>query len=76
MRTRARTTAATGVKKGVRKSGVADKENVYASVISADGKEGFYGKAGFLEVGRANIGPLQESGIKGGAIMFREVKVV
>ena len=54
----------------------ADKENVYASVISSDGNEGFYRKTGFREVGRANVGLLRENGIKGGAIMFREVKVV
>lgn len=54
----------------------ADEENVCASVISADGREGFYGKSGFVEMGRANdFGALKENGIVGGAIMFREVKV-
>lgn len=52
----------------------ANKEKVCASVISADGKEGFYGKCGFIEVGRANVGPLKQNGIKGGAIMFYEKK--
>jgi predicted N-acetyltransferase YhbS len=51
----------------------ADKENVCASVISAGGKEGFYGKFGFIEKGRANVGPLKENGIQGGAVMFRDV---
>jgi predicted N-acetyltransferase YhbS len=54
----------------------ADKEKVCASVISSDGKEGFYGKLGFIEVGRANVGLLKENGIKGGAVMFREMKVL
>ncbi|UNI19421.1 hypothetical protein JDV02_005605 [Purpureocillium takamizusanense] len=50
----------------------ADEENVHASVVSADGKEGFYAKFGFTEVGRANVGALRDNGIRGGAIMFRE----
>ena len=50
----------------------ARKERVCASVISALGKEGFYGKFGFVERGRANVGPLKENGIRGGAIMFCE----
>ncbi|KAG0648571.1 hypothetical protein D0Z07_5144 [Hyphodiscus hymeniophilus] len=51
----------------------ARKENVCASVISALGKEGFYGKFGFVERGRSNVGPLKEHGIQGGAVMFRDV---
>ncbi len=50
----------------------ADRENVCASLVSSDGAEGFYRACGFVEVGRANVGPLKEHGIKGGAIMFRE----
>jgi GNAT superfamily N-acetyltransferase len=48
----------------------AKKDGVVASVISAKGKEGFYGKFGYVEVGRANVGPMSEAGIQGGAIMF------
>lgn len=67
-----------GIGKELVKWGIdeADKENVCASVISSDGNEGFYGKSGFIEVGRANVGPLKENGIKGGAIMFRDTKEV
>jgi predicted N-acetyltransferase YhbS len=50
----------------------AAREGVCASVISADRKEKFYGRFGFVEVGRSNVGPL--SGIEGGAIMFNDVK--
>lgn len=46
----------------------AKREGVCASAISADGKEAFYAKFGFMEVGRSNIGPL--SGLVGGAILF------
>jgi GNAT superfamily N-acetyltransferase len=49
------------------------KEGVCASVISAYGKEGFYGKRGFREVGRADGGPMVENGIKGGAVMFTNI---
>jgi GNAT superfamily N-acetyltransferase len=49
-------------------------ESVCASVIAADGKERFYGRCGFVEVGRANVGPLAKNGIKGGAIMFTDVE--
>jgi predicted N-acetyltransferase YhbS len=52
----------------------ASKENVCASVISALGKEGFYGRFGFIEIGRSNVGRLRENGIQGGAVMFREVR--
>jgi len=48
------------------------KDNVCASVIAADGRDRFYGRCGFVEVGRANVGPLAENGIKGGAIMFTD----
>ncbi len=48
-------------------------EGLCASVISAYGKERFYARNGFVEVGRANVGPLAENGIKGGAIMFTDV---
>jgi len=48
----------------------ADKDGVVTSVISAKGKERFYGKFGYVEVGRANVGPMAEAGIQGGAIMF------
>lgn len=67
-----------GIGKKLVKWGIdeADKERVCSSVISADGKEGFYEKSGFVEVGRANVGPLKENGIKGGAIMFRDVGVL
>jgi GNAT superfamily N-acetyltransferase len=67
-----------GIGKELVKWGVeeANKEKLCASVICADGKEEFYGKSGFIEVGRANIGPLKENGIKGGAIMFREVNAL
>ncbi|KAG9245921.1 putative GNAT family acetyltransferase [Calycina marina] len=52
----------------------ADREGVPASVIAAKGKEGFYEKAGFVEVGRANVGELMVEGrIEGGAVMFREM---
>jgi predicted N-acetyltransferase YhbS len=50
----------------------AGKEGVPASVISAYGKERFYGRFGYVEVGRANVGPLAV--IEGGAIMFNDVK--
>lgn len=50
----------------------AKKEGVCASLISARGKERFYGRFGFVEVGSANVGPL--AGIEGGAIMFTGVK--
>ncbi len=52
---------------------LAAQDRVHASVIAADGKEGFYRRMGFVEVGRANVGPLAESGIRGGAIMFTGV---
>ncbi len=52
---------------------LAARDQVCASVIAADGKDGFYGKLGFVEVGRANVGPLAENGIRGGAIMFTGV---
>jgi len=52
----------------------AKREGVYASVISSLGKERFYGKFGFVEEGRANVGPLKENGIQGGAIMFCEIE--
>jgi predicted N-acetyltransferase YhbS len=50
----------------------AKREGVWASVIAAKGKDRFYGRFGFVEVGRANVGPL--AGIEGGAIMFNDVK--
>lgn len=52
----------------------AKKEGVCASVIAAYEKERFYGKCGFKEVGRANVGPMKEAGIRGGAIMFTGVE--
>jgi len=54
--------------------GVAEaaEEGVCASVISADGKEGFYGKFGYVEVGRSNVGPLAD--LQGGAIMFTDTQ--
>lgn len=52
---------------GVRR---AEREGVSASLISARGKDGFYGRLGFVEVGRADVGPLE--GVGGGAIMFRD----
>ncbi len=52
---------------------LAAQDQVCASLIAADGKDGFYRKMGFAEVGRANVGPLAEPGIRGGAIMFTGV---
>jgi len=49
----------------------AKSEGVCASVIAAKGRERFYGRFGFVEVGRANVGPL--ASIEGGAIMFNDV---
>jgi predicted N-acetyltransferase YhbS len=49
------------------------REGVCACVIAADGKDGFYGKFGFVKVGMANVGPLAENGIKGGTIMFAHI---
>lgn len=51
----------------------AAREGVAASVISAAGKERFYGRFGFVEIGRSNFGPM--SGLEGGAILFKDVKV-
>jgi len=55
--------------------GLADKEGVCASVISAEGKEGFYRKLGLdNQVGTASEGagnPMR--GVQGGYILFREV---
>lgn len=50
----------------------AEEEGICNSVIAAYQRDGFYAKFGFRESGRANIGPLSE--VKGGAIMFRDVK--
>jgi GNAT superfamily N-acetyltransferase len=50
----------------------AKRDGICASLISAIGKERFYGRFGFVEVGRANVGPL--ACIEGGAIMFNDVK--
>jgi len=49
----------------------AENEGICTSVIAAFEREGFYAKFGFVEVGRANIGPLAE--VKGGAIMFKDL---
>lgn len=43
-------------------------DGICASVTSAEMKEGFYEKMGFVEVGRANVGPL--ACVEGGAVMF------
>lgn len=43
-------------------------ELICASLTSAETKEDFYHKLGFVEVGRANVGPLE--GVEGGAVMF------
>lgn len=43
-------------------------EGICASVTSAETKEDFYHKLDFVEVGRANVGPLE--GVDGGAVMF------
>ncbi|KAE9375094.1 putative GNAT family acetyltransferase [Stipitochalara longipes BDJ] len=51
----------------------AKREGICASVIAAEGKDRFYGRFGFVEVGRANVGPL--AGIEGGAIMFNDLKL-
>ncbi len=51
----------------------AAREGVCASVISADRKEKFYEKLGFVEVGRSNVGPL--STLEGGAILFNDINV-
>ncbi|KID69000.1 uncharacterized protein G6M90_00g054370 [Metarhizium brunneum] len=50
----------------------AKEDKICASVISAAGKEAFYGRYGFVEVGRANVGRLGACGIRGGAILFCE----
>lgn len=50
----------------------AKRDGVPASVVAALDKEGFYGKLGFVEVGRANVGPMGEAGIQGGAVMFND----
>lgn len=54
----------------------AERENVSASVISAHGKERFYGKCGFnIPAGDSTAGegnPL--AGIPGGLIFFRDAK--
>ena len=55
------------VRLGVQRS---EEEGVCTSLISSWNKEGFYGKSGFVETGRANVGGLKE--LKGGAIMFRD----
>lgn len=46
----------------------ARRDGVCASLTAAEGKEGFYSKMGFEEVGRANVGPLE--GADGGGVMF------
>jgi ribosomal protein S18 acetylase RimI-like enzyme len=48
----------------------ADKEDLTAWLISREGLEGWYGRLGFVEKGRANIGELAKW--DGGAVMFRE----
>ena len=48
----------------------ADADGVCASLIAGLGSEEFYGKMGFKEVGRANVGGLE--GLEGGAVMFRD----
>jgi GNAT superfamily N-acetyltransferase len=56
----------------------ARSERVVASVIVADGKEGFYRRRGFDEfVGWATErveNPGGEAGVRGGAILFRDVE--
>lgn len=46
----------------------ARSECICASTTSAERKEEFYNKLGFIEVGRANVGPLSD--VEGGTIMF------
>lgn len=46
----------------------ARSEGICASTTSAELKEGFYEKMGFVEVGRANVGPIAT--VEGGAVMF------
>lgn len=46
----------------------ARNDEICASTTSAEMKEGFYEKMGFVEVGRANVGPL--ACVEGGAVMF------
>ena len=46
----------------------AREEGIGASLTSAEMNEGFYSNMGFMEVGRANVGPLV--GVEGGAVMF------
>lgn len=48
----------------------ADKEGLTTWLLSREGLEGWYGRFGFVERGRANIGEL--SAWNGGAVMFRE----
>lgn len=43
-------------------------EGICASLTSAETKEDFYHKLGFVEAGRANVAPLEE--VEGGAAMF------
>lgn len=54
-------------------TGRAREEGVCASLICAEGKEGFYARRGFTaEGGRANVGALE--GVSGGAILFKDVE--
>lgn len=46
----------------------ARQDKTCASTTSAEFKEGFYEKLGFVQVGRANVGPLES--VEGGAVMF------
>lgn len=46
----------------------AREEGICASLTAAEDKNSFYEKLGFVEVGRANIGPL--TSVQGGAVMF------
>lgn len=46
----------------------AREEGICASLTAAEEKSGFYEKLGFVEVGRANVGPL--ASVEGGGIMF------
>jgi predicted N-acetyltransferase YhbS len=47
-----------------------DKQDLTAWLISREGLEGWYGRFGFVEKGRANIGELAHW--SGGAVMFKE----
>jgi N-acetylglutamate synthase-like GNAT family acetyltransferase len=48
----------------------AEEQGMPTSVVAAHEKDPFYGKLGFKEMGRADVGPLAGK-VVGGAVMFR-----